>query len=425
DLHYELTQLYANQRSDKTEDSFRECTVYRGQRMYLNEFEEIKGNIGGLISMNSFLSTSKHRRLAEMFTGPGSEDSLCRRILFEIVINPRLCELPCFGDISELSSFPSEQEVLFFPGSIFRIESVKDLSDNMQHIQLTLIDKENQQYKLLTQYWNTCIGERSILRETRENQLFVRDLTIDSAQFLGFQLLMDMILRLDQTYTVKQEMLEACQLRYKNDSYSLREINEFERTYKSEDAVTWYTRDGFLHRLLNESLRMENIDLIFKLRYFIYDLHNQINELYYNARSSSTTKDQRLLTLYRGQTMSIKDLEDLRQNINCLVSMNSFLSTTNDREAAIFFSGDGITPDISHVSVLYEIEIDTTIESTTPYAKVDYQSIFRDESEVLFTMGSVFRIRLVQEIKERLWNVTLTLTNKHDENWSKLTEHLD
>ncbi|CAF1637541.1 unnamed protein product, partial [Didymodactylos carnosus] len=118
-------------------------------------------------------------------------------------------------------------------------------------------------------------------------------------------------------------------------------------------------------------------------------------------------------------------LEKLRNNIGGLVSMNSFLSTTNDREAAIFFAGGGIlgNPE-THVSVLYEMTIDTSIQSV-PYAKIDYTSIFSDEDEVLFSMASVFKIGEIEMVRERMWNIKLTLTDKEDEHWNKLTAHLN
>ena len=39
------------------------------------------------------------------------------------------------------------------------------------------------------------------------------------------------------------------------------------------------------------------------------------------------------------------------------------------------------------VSVIYKIEIDTTVKHSIPIAKIDYESIFIDEDEVLFLNG--------------------------------------
>ncbi|CAF4063186.1 unnamed protein product [Adineta steineri] len=103
--------------------------------------------------------------------------------------------------------------------------------------------------------------------------------------------------------------------------------------------------------------------------------------------------------------------------------MNSFVSATQDKNVAIVYSGNGeqtIPPD--EVSVIYEMLIDTDIRST-PYAKI--QSIMADEEEILFSMGSTFRIGEIDEIRSRVYRVKLTMVHKEDELWNKLTEHLD
>ena len=121
------------------------------------------------------------------------------------------------------------------------------------------------------------------------------------------------------------------------------------------------------------------------------------------------------------------ELERLRQHQCSLISMSSFLSTTNDYEAAVFFSGGGI-PDIDeeYVSVIYEISIDTRLPLNVPFARIDYQSVFKDEEEILFSMAAVFRIRNVEEIQDKFWRVKLSLDkNTNDEQWLLLTSHLN
>jgi hypothetical protein len=84
-----------------------------------------------------------------------------------------------------------------------------------------------------------------------------------------------------------------------------------------------------------------------------------------------------------------------------LVSTNSFLSTTSDYEAALFSAGDEYLDD-NFVSVIYKIEVDTTLIHSVPFAKIDYKSIFKDEDEVLFSMAAVFRVGKIEQIKDRL-----------------------
>ena len=59
----------------------------------------------------------------------------------------------------------------------------------------------------------------------------------------------------------------------------MEQIDEFQRTYDPREAIKWYTKDIFLYRLMNAWLRGEKVNLIFKLRYFIHDLHNQLAQV--------------------------------------------------------------------------------------------------------------------------------------------------
>ena len=54
---------------------------------------------------------------------------------------------------------------------------------------------------------------------------------------------------------------------------------------------------------------MEDIDTIFKLRYYIHDLHNQLDQLHRGNHVPSSPINQSVLTLYRGQRMKINELE--------------------------------------------------------------------------------------------------------------------
>ncbi|CAF4257270.1 unnamed protein product, partial [Adineta steineri] len=128
---------------------------------------------------------------------------------------------------------------------------------------------------------------------------------------------------------------------------------------------------------------------------------------------------------YRGQRMKITELARLQENVHKLISMNNFLSTTNNVTAAIFFAGDGCLNDSDEqISVVYQIAIDTSVPHSIPFAKIQYESIFEDEDEVLFSMASVFRIDNVEEY-DTLWIVELTLINEEDETWNILTAHLN
>jgi hypothetical protein len=407
DLISELRRI----QSDYHEMTHYPPIVYRGQQMTKQELQQIKSHVGKSFFVNQFLSTSMEYGVAEVFAMASSGDPDTQSVLLKIDIDSFSTKngTTPFANITKYSYFKQEEEVLFSIHSTFLIESVELSTDNLWNIKLKHMDN----------LWDVDFGERSIF-SPHADQIFIRHLSKENKQFIAFQLLVDLILRLEQNNYAKQELIEICRSKYQHDPIELKKINDFGKNYRSEDAAKWYTKDSFLYRLLNESLRIETIDFIVKMRYFIHDLHNQLAELQPSFIQSLNGKKN--LTLYRGQRMKMNQLDEMRENRDGFISMNSFLSATQDEDVAIAFSGNGTTKKPDEVSVIYEILIDTDIRST-PYAKIE--SINPDEQEVLFSMGSVFRIGNVEKIRNKVYRVQLTMVHKEDQLWNKLTAHLD
>ena len=45
-------------------------------------------------------------------------------------------------------------------------------------------------------------------------------------------------------------------------------IQIFENTYRSENALQWYSRECFFFEVLNKALRTQDIDVLFSLRFY-------------------------------------------------------------------------------------------------------------------------------------------------------------
>ncbi|CAF1240792.1 unnamed protein product [Didymodactylos carnosus] len=101
--------------------------VYRGQRMNAKDFQQLRSNRGGLISMNTFMSTTKDKELATRYAGFGEERPACESCLFEIEINPLMdINRIVFASIKDQSNFQEEAEILFSVGMILRIQSIEE-----------------------------------------------------------------------------------------------------------------------------------------------------------------------------------------------------------------------------------------------------------------------------------------------------------
>ncbi|CAF1249850.1 unnamed protein product [Rotaria sordida] len=64
-----------------------------------------------------------------------------------------------------------------------------------------------------------------------------------NAMFMWFQLFIEVLLRMHHTSNARQELIDICKKNYRENSLELSIINEFESTYKSENAIWWYTRE--------------------------------------------------------------------------------------------------------------------------------------------------------------------------------------
>ncbi|CAF1096751.1 unnamed protein product [Rotaria sordida] len=240
----------------------------------------------------------------------------------------------------------------------------------------------------------------SILNENAQ-QRCLRDLSKESVSFMWFQLLIKILINMEHADSAINEMINLCRKQYKNNEKVLNQIEEFSINYDKDHATEWYSKDIFLFRLLNRALRTENFDVIYKFRSFIADLHHHLERLY---RECSET----ISIVYRGAQMSIQELKTLEDNLNGLISINTFFSTSKSSSVASRFGIDG-TQD--KPTVIFTISIDDHIHDQ-PYARIENSSNFNHEEEILFSIGTIFRIENVEQMNDTVWSVELKLYNR-------------
>ena len=236
--------------------------------------------------------------------------------------------------------------------------------------------------------------------------------TILNGQFVSSQLLIDVLLRMKQTSTDKNELIDICKKKYENNNSELTILHEFEQTYSSEQALWWYTRESFLYKILNKALRVQNVDLLFLFRFFIRDIHYQLKQ----RHCLSSTR------VYRRQLMSSKELKLLQDSIGEMISMNSFLSTSLNRELTLFpFKDVERSDDLRQI--LFEIDAEPRSGEHKPFANISDLSYFPNEDEILFMVGSVFRLTNIH-LEGRVWLVRMTLCSNDDHDLKRLSEHM-
>ncbi|UJR11571.1 hypothetical protein I4U23_015751 [Adineta vaga] len=217
-----------------------------------------------------------------------------------------------------------------------------------------------------------------------QKQKSTRDISKDLGSFTWFQSLIDILRKLPQTDRSKQDMLGKCREYYALNQSEMRKIDQFELTYTADKAIEWYTRDSFVYRLVNKALRTEDVEILYLFRFFIIDLCSQLEDIW----KQSNKKNEEVLTLYRGQRMSIEEYNKLIHNIGNLISTNGFFSTTKDINVALKFLE---THSEEFKTILFEIKVPHNLQ-TIVFADIDLCSQIEGEKEVLFSLGSVFQI---------------------------------
>jgi tetratricopeptide (TPR) repeat protein len=121
--------------------------------------------------------------------------------------------------------------------------------------------------------------------------------------------------------------------------------------------------------------------------------------------------------------MANDEINSLKQNVGQFVSINSFLSTTAQRETALFFLGDG-TPTDDLKRVLFEIDADPRVVTTKPFADISSHSDFPIETEVLFMLGSIFRLNKITLGDNQLWIIEMALCSDDEHDLRQVITHM-
>ncbi|CAF1168269.1 unnamed protein product [Rotaria sordida] len=235
--------------------------------------------------------------------------------------------------------------------------------------------------------------------------------------FMYSQLLKEILIDIEKEDTEKQKLIEFCREQYSQNDSELEFINEFDQGYLKQSPLWWYSREGFVYKMLNRALRSQDIEIISKMAFFVRDAHQQITQLYLQK-----SKEFSPFNVYRGQGMMNEEFEHMRQNSGGLISFNVFLSTSVDRQVALEFAQKSQN-DSSKTAVLFQMEVDPT-NASNPFASMENISFFPTEKEILFSMNTVFRIEEIKQIEDQLWQVNLSLTHNDDQQLKRVAESI-
>ncbi|CAF1196075.1 unnamed protein product, partial [Adineta ricciae] len=160
-----------------------------------------------------------------------------------------------------------------------------------------------------------------------------------------------------------------------------------------------------------KALRVQNIEILFLFRFVINDIYRQLKQ--HQCASPSPVR------VYRGQMMSSDELEILRRSTGKLISINSFFSTSLDRQTTSAFLRS--SSDLH--SVLFVIDADPAVVMSKPFADVSKLSYFTNEREVLFMSGCIFRLDGIHQ-DDDMWVIEMQLCDDNEHDLKMLFDHM-
>ncbi|CAF1038800.1 unnamed protein product [Didymodactylos carnosus] len=213
------------------------------------------------------------------------------------------------------------------------------------------------------------------------------NLTKESIAFVWFQVLIEILTRLEHKDDAKQDMVNECRARYIDKQIYFDKIKEFDECYRSHEAIIWYTLNTFFFHLLNQALRTEKWSYI------------SMNGVL------SATRIERVALMFADEGCIRPDYES--------VVFELHLSTINTCTKPF--------ADIVHLTLsgrawyIYHLEYFSKFEDDICFKSIKRLSKMKDELEVLFSSGTIWRIESVSHNdSNKRWKVKLKLGSDND-----------
>ena len=236
----------------------------------------------------------------------------------------------------------------------------------------------------------------------QENSL-TRDLSKQANDFLWIQLFHRVISQFPRDEQARKQMIDACHRYSQGNAEQLHLIDKFEREYESNDAIHWYWNNLFLQKMINKALHTKDIDQLYRLRYFLGDLIENLTREHQQIVQSGI---ESFIVSHR-MNLSINQLNNFKENQGKLMTMKGFLSINSQKLSS---------PNLSTQSTQRSDLIDVVFEMKCNVKELDDNLVFVDmtqfsktpcQKEVLFNLNTTFRLESIEQDKQG-WIIRMT-----------------
>ncbi|CAF3520932.1 unnamed protein product [Rotaria sp. Silwood1] len=203
--------------------------------------------------------------------------------------------------------------------------------------------------------------------------------TKSEPSFLRNQIIKEILLDSNDMNEAKNELIDFCRAEYIDNKEQLIYIEQFENEYRKENILEFFRKEKFLYKMLNKGFRIPEIDILFKLRLFIQNLHNLII-------SSSTNSS--IKTLYRSQYLTNDEFDTLKTCVNNgLIAFSNFFIASIDYPEQKLISSSRNNQQEDKKEIIFQIDV----SNSNHFMSIDNQ--------ILVTFGLVTRIKHIEKDK--------------------------
>ncbi|UJR31310.1 hypothetical protein I4U23_018808 [Adineta vaga] len=215
----------------------------------------------------------------------------------------------------------------------------------------------------------------------------------------------DCICRMKSLSEEIEDYILFCRESHKDNEAIYPFIREFQDKYSPEKAVSCLCMHPFFNGFLDIVFKLAHIVSVFICRVFIQDIQKQLEERKCTAP----------IQAFRYESISNEDFEELKSLNGKVICMKHFFWTTTDLEKARSFISD-TNSNNECKRILFTVDADPQIKNAKPFAKLISFVDTYDPTEVVFMIGSLFKITKIEDVKDEIINVQLTLCANEDNN---------
>ncbi len=205
----------------------------------------------------------------------------------------------------------------------------------------------------------------------------------------------------------KDDFISLCQTELEKHPEISAVLQQLQESYTPDRALSCFRTDPMLRKIIGDIFQQTDTEKMYRCRSYIQDIHKEFD------KHKCTTSTQ----IYFGQSMSNENLQQLKKSSGKIIVFKSFLSATLSRDIAMTFASS----QNEKKGVLFEMEANPLIPGVKLFIKNSSNS--KDQSEVLFMFGSLFKINEIRDGENGITIIKMALCA--DENESPLKSQLN